>query len=271
MAAGKGVAVCRHRGDLATAWSHITALRPPGERFLAEQVLNGWELSIHILTDGTTWCLFPSSQDHKPLLDHDRGPNTGGMGAFTPVQVCDHALLNQITETIIEPTLNGLRDRAIAYCGFLYFGLMITEAGPRLLEYNVRLGDPETQVLLPSLTSDLASALISCLDRSLDSQTLAFDAKARASIVLASPGYPSAPQIGHPVSGIEQASGTALVFHAGTAVQDHQLLTSGGRVLSVVGQGDVLGEALDHAYGACKHIHFHGMHYRTDIGRRPLR
>lgn len=268
LAAGKGVAVCKDREDLESAWERITTLRPASERFLAEQVLDGWELSIHVLTDGATWCLFPSSQDHKPLLNQDRGPNTGGMGAFSPVHECTPSLIDEISRDIISPTLEGLRDRSIPYCGFLYFGLMITPEGPFLLEYNVRLGDPEAQVLLPSLTSDLLPALLSCLDGDLDSHALAFDKRALASIVLASPGYPDMPEIGYPISGIEQAAETALVLHAGTTRHHGQVQTSGGRVLSVVGRGDALCDALDQAYAACEQIRFTGMHYRTDIGRR---
>ena len=270
LAAGKGVAVCFDREELLPAWKRIAALGSEGEGLLAEQVLDGWELSVHILTDGNTWCLFPSSQDHKPLLDQDLGPNTGGMGAFSPVEGCTSDLMAQIAECIIEPTLQGLRDRSISYCGFLYFGLMITSEGPSLLEYNVRLGDPEAQVLLPALTSDLACALMRCLDGTLDPHTLAFEHRSFASVVLASPGYPDAPQIGHSLSGIERAAETALVFHAGTTNDRHGLRTSGGRVLGVVGDGEILTEALDQAYAACREIAFSGMHYRTDIGRRSL-
>lgn len=271
LAAGKGVAVCRHREELLRAWKRVAAMGSEGgEGLLAEQVLDGWELSVHILTDGNTWCLFPSSQDHKPLLDQDLGPNTGGMGAFSPVEGCTSGLMAQIAERIIDPTLQGLRDRSIPYCGFLYFGLMITPEGPFLLEYNVRLGDPEAQVLLPALTSDLACSLMCCLDGTLDSHALAFDERVFASVVLASPGYPDAPGIGHLISGIERAAETALVFHAGTTSDHSGLRTSGGRVLGVVGQGETLSEALDQAYTACREIAFSGMHYRTDIGRRSL-
>lgn len=268
LASGKGVAVCRSREEIESEWRRITALRPKGERYLAEELIDGWELSIHILTDGSTWCLFPSSQDHKQLLAGDRGPNTGGMGAFSPVRACTDTLLQQISSDVIEPTLQGLAYESIPYCGFLYFGLMITATGPVVIEYNVRLGDPEAQVLLPALTSDLVPALMDCVQGTLAPGALTFSNRHIADIVLASPGYPSAPVVGQPISGIFAASETALVFHAGTRHEGGNLLTSGGRVLSVVGQGSTLENALDQAYEACHLIQFPGMHYRTDIGRR---
>lgn len=268
LASGKGVAVCRDRTEVASEWERITALRPEGERFLAEELIDGWELSIHILTNGSSWCPFPSSQDHKPLLNGDRGPNTGGMGAFSPVRACTDALFQQISKDIIQPTLDGLARESIPYCGFLYFGLMITETGPVVIEYNVRLGDPETQVLLPALTSDLVPALLDCVKGTLTPDAVTFDDQHVVDIVLASPGYPSTPIVGQLIDGVSAASEMALVFHGGTERQDGKLLTSGGRVLSIVGQASSLEIALSRAYAACQRIRFPGMQMRTDIGRR---
>jgi phosphoribosylamine---glycine ligase len=268
LASGKGVAVCRDCTEVASEWARITSLRPDGERFLAEELIDGWELSIHILTDGSSWCLFPSSQDHKSLLNGDLGPNTGGMGAFSPVRACTDTLLQQISKDVIQPTLDGLAHESIPYCGFLYFGLMITEKGPVVIEYNVRLGDPETQVLLPTLTSDLVPALLDCMRGTLAPDAITIGNQHVVDIVLASPGYPSAPIVGQPIDGLSAASESALVFHGGTLKQDGVLLTSGGRVLSVVGQADSLKEARESAYTACRHIRFPGMQLRTDIGQR---
>jgi len=268
LAAGKGVSVCRERTDLPPEWERIQAFRGAGEPVLAEEILDGWELSIHVLTDGETYCLFPTSQDHKPLLDGDRGPNTGGMGAFGPVSACDGKLLACIRSEIIEPTLRGLTADSILYRGFLYFGLMITDHGPRVLEYNVRLGDPEAQVLLPALEADLLPALTGCLDSRLQPDALAFTSDVHVTVVLASPGYPTAPETGRIIEGVDELDPSHLVFHAGTARRDDRLVTSGGRVLSAVGRGITLDDALTAAYETCSRIRFDGMQYRTDIGRR---
>jgi len=268
LAGGKGVGVCRSREEIDRAWARIVGMRPAGERFLAEELLIGWELSVHVLTDGAAWCLLPTSQDHKPLLDGDRGPNTGGMGAFSPVPACARALAVRIADEIVGPTLAGLADEGIRYCGFLYFGLIITEGGPRVLEYNVRLGDPETQVLLPALESSLSAALVACLDEDLPPEALRFDGRSRVGVVLASAGYPGSPETGKRIDGMEAASESALLFHAGTERREGRIHTAGGRVLTVVGEGEDLGEAIERAYAACETIRFDGVQYRNDIGRR---
>ncbi len=270
LAGGKGVAVCRRPEDIEVEWQRVNALRPAGELFVAEELVEGWELSIHVLTDGSTWCLFPSSQDHKPLLNGDRGPNTGGMGAFSPVPTCDEALIKRIVSGVVEPTLQALARESIGYCGFLYFGLMITSEGPVVLEYNVRLGDPETQVLLPALTSDLAPALWSCLNGTLSSDALSFGTGFTAGVVLASPGYPGSAQTGARIDGDPVSSDDAWIFHAGTKVVNdgHGWITTGGRVLTVVGRGSTIEDACARAYAACGGVRFDGMQMRTDIGRR---
>lgn len=270
LAAGKGVAVCCGPDELDREWARIGALRPNGERFLAEERLDGWELSVHILTDGRTWCPLPMSQDHKPLLDGDRGPNTGGMGAFSPVAACDEVLMRRIADEIVEPTLGGLAADSIDYRGFLYFGLMITEAGPHVLEYNVRLGDPEAQVLLPAITPGLSAALIACLDGDLTPDALRFGEHSFVGVVLVSAGYPISPETGRRIDGIEAAAETALVFHAGTVRRGKRVYSSGGRVLNVVGDAGEFEDAIDRAYTACNCIHLEGMQFRTDIGRRGI-
>jgi len=271
LAGGKGVSVCRSPEDIEREWLRITALRPAEGRYLAEERLDGWELSIHVLTDGSAWWLLPTSQDHKQLLDGDRGPNTGGMGAFSPVAACDSELTARIIHEIVEPTIVGLGEEGIGYHGFLYFGLMITDSGPKVLEYNVRLGDPETQVLVPAVLSGLSSALVASVEGNLAANPLEFGSGSRAGVVLASAGYPARPETGKTLRGLDAASETALIFHAGTKRQGAEIRTSGGRVLAVVGQGAHLEDAVVHAYAACRRIAFEGMHFRADIGRRDVR
>ena len=271
LAGGKGVSVCRSSEDIDREWLRITALRPPEERYVAEERLEGWELSVHVLTDGSAWCLLPTSQDHKQLLDGDRGPNTGGMGAYSPVAACDSALMDRIVREIVEPTIVGLGEEGISYRGFLYFGLMITDSGPKVLEYNVRLGDPETQVLVPAILSGLSAALVASVESNLAADALEFGSGSRAGVVLASAGYPTDPKTGKAIRGLGTAAETALVFHAGTETQGAEVRTSGGRVLAVVGRGEHLEEALERAYTGCRQVSFDGMHFRTDIGRRESR
>jgi len=268
LAAGKGVIVCRDAAELADAWIRLTTLRPIGEQYLAEARLDGWELSLLILTDGKAWCAFPPSQDHKPLLDGDRGPNTGGMGAFCPVPGCDAALMRTIETRIIEPTLAGLRGEGLPYTGFLYFGLMITAEGPQVLEYNVRLGDPEAEVILPALETDLCAMVGACLDGRLSEFDVHFSSDFFVDVVLASPGYPGSVECGVPIRGLNRA-GDALVFHAGTRIQDGILVTAGGRVLNIVGSGPSLDRAIERAYAAVDRIGFDGVVFRRDIGARP--
>jgi len=266
LAAGKGVVVCREAEELSQAWEHVSTLCPE-DRLFAEVCLSGWELSLVVITDGKTWRAFPPTQDHKQLLDGDRGPNTGGMGAFTPVKRCDADLLRTIEATIIEPTLGGLREEGIPYTGFLYFGLMITDAGPQVLEYNVRMGDPEAQVILPALDGDLLELLVAAMEGCLHSTTPGFREEAFVDVVLASSGYPHVYPTGYPIHGLNDTSGS-LVFHAGTRIEDETVVTAGGRVLNVVAAGASLQEAIDRVYIDVGRIRFEGMTYRKDIGRR---
>ena len=272
LASGKGVVVCRNAAELEAAWHYVQSLRPSGERFLAEACLEGWELSVMILTDGETWRAFPASQDHKPLLDGDRGPNTGGMGAFCPVPACSHDLMHSIEESVIRPTLAGLRADGLPYRGFLYFGLMLTADGPQLLEYNVRLGDPEAEALLSALDSDLCEAIVASLDGGLADVDLRFSTDFFVDVVLASPGYPGTCEIGHAVSHlampVERPDRGGRVFHGATKLQDGLSMTAGGRVLHVVGSAPTLDEAIARTYDTVKQVAFDGAVYRGDIGQR---
>ena len=264
LAAGKGVFVCPDPKEALPALKEIERRHGANAPVVVEELLEGPEVSVMGVTDGKTIRLFPTSRDHKRLLDGDRGPNTGGMGAYTPVADVDAKTLAIIEKTVVAPTLQGLAAEGIAYRGFLYFGLMMTAAGPKLLEYNARLGDPETEVLLPALEGELLPALLASFDGTLDRQSFAFKPGVVVDVVLAAEGYPGDLRPGAPISGVEEAD--ALVFHSGTERRAGTLVAAGGRVLNVVAQGADLDAARRKAYAACKKIHFRGMHYRTDIG-----
>ena len=218
------------------------------------------------IVSGQSIQLFPPSRDHKRLQDGDQGPNTGGMGAYTPVPDVGPAQMAEIRKLVIEPTLAGLGAEGIPYRGFLYFGLMLTANGPKLLEYNARLGDPETEVLLPALAGDLLPAILASFDGTLDRHPLACKPGVVIDVVLAAGGYPGDIQKGVPIIGIADAD--ALVFHAGTEIRNGALTVAGGRVLNVVAHGADLAAARQKAYAACARIHFDGMQFRTDIGGR---
>ena len=264
LAAGKGVFVCPDPQEGIPALKEIERRHGVNAPIVVEELLEGPEVSIMGVTDGKTIQLFPTSRDHKRLRDGDQGPNTGGMGAYTPVADLDAATLTEIEKTIIAPTLKGLGEEGIAYRGFLYFGLMLTPAGPKLLEYNARLGDPETEVLLPALDGDLLPVLLASFDGTLEQHPFVFKSGVVVDVVLAAGGYPGDIRPGTPISGVAEAD--ALVFHSGTEVRDGVLVATGGRVLNVVAQGADLAAARRKAYAACKAIHFDGMQYRTDIG-----
>ena len=266
LAAGKGVFVCPDPAEAPAALQEIGRRHGPNAPIVVEELLEGPEVSIMGVVFGTSIQLFTPSRDHKRLLDGDRGPNTGGMGAYTPVPDVDAARLNEIRRTIIEPTLKGLSEEGIAYRGFLYFGLMLTAAGPKLLEYNARLGDPETEVLLPALDGPLLPTLLASFDGTLDRHPFSFKPGAVVDVVLAAGGYPGDVRAGVPITGADVTD--ALTFHAGTEIRSGALTVAGGRVLNVVAHGADLADARQKAYAACGQIHFDGMQYRTDIGGR---
>lgn len=273
LAAGKGVIVCRSAEEMDAAWRRLHEICPGKGATLVEERLEGWELSIHAVTDGTDYVLLPSSQDHKPLLDGDRGPNTGGMGAFCPVPACTDDLLRRIRREVIEPTLDGLRADGVDYRGILYAGLMITPEGPQVLEYNVRLGDPETEVLLPAIASDPVALFLACAEGRLADETLTLHDGYFVDVVLASEGYPQRYPSGFPIIGLDAAptehgNAGAWIFHAGTQRDGDWVLTAGGRVLNVVAHALTLDEAIDRAYALCDCIDFEGKTLRRDIGRR---
>lgn len=272
LAAGKGVVVTEsiaEARDTVRAYLSGEAFGPAGTTLVIEEGLSGPELSVFAACNGTTAVLFGSAQDFKRVGDGDTGPNTGGMGTFSPVPGVDASLLGEVMDRAVEPTLAALRNEGVDYRGFLFCGLMLTPDGPKVLEYNVRFGDPEAQVILPRLRSDLADLLA----RAADGQAIEapqFAAAASVCVVLASEGYPGNPRTGDVIVGLDAASGLddVDVFCAGVAADEQgRLVTSGGRVLGVVGHGDNLALARTRAYDAVAHISWPGMHYRSDIAR----
>lgn len=274
LAAGKGVVVCADSAEAEEAIDALLSSRLAGDagrRLVLEERLEGEEVSFQVLTDGKTVLPLIPTQDHKRVWDDDRGPNTGGMGAYCDDHILSESLTRKVAEEIVLPTLDGLRAEGIDYRGVLYCGLMITRQGPQVLEYNVRFGDPETQPLLFRLRSDLAEILLSLARGDLQSGTLSWEPGASACVVACSGGYPGDYPTGKPIMGLEEAETTgAKVFHAGTARRNGALVTAGGRVLGVTAGGPDLAAATQKAYEGITKIHFEGMHYRRDIARKGL-
>ncbi|MDP8956126.1 MAG: phosphoribosylamine--glycine ligase [Actinomycetota bacterium] len=271
LAAGKGVTIAEDRATAERALRDCLVDRvfgDAGRRVLVEEYVEGFEVSAMALVDGRTVKPLAFAHDYKRAFDGDRGPNTGGMGSFSPVPPVDAATETEIRETILERTAAALDAEGIRYRGVLYAGLMITPDGPKVLEFNCRFGDPETQVVMPRLQSNLGEALLACVEGNLGDYELKWTSEACVGVVLASAGYPGTVQAGVPISGLEEASrfdGVQL-FHAGTAAQDGRVLTAGGRVLTVTALGEDHGDARQRAYQACSRVRFDGMHYRRDIG-----
>jgi phosphoribosylamine--glycine ligase len=276
LAAGKGVILPETPGEAEATLRDIMLDKQfgaAGDEVLIEERLTGPEVSVFAFCDGQTALLMPTAQDHKRAFNNDEGPNTGGMGAYAPAPICSPALLAEIDQTVIRPTLAGLAAEGSPYVGVLYAGLMLTPAGPRVLEFNCRFGDPETQVLLPLLQSDLLEIVERSVEGRLTGLELEWADACAATVVLASGGYPGSYDKGKVIRGLDEAAEQAgvTIFHAGTARRgDDALVTAGGRVLNVTGVAADLPSALARAYEGIKHIHFDDMHYRTDIGWRAV-
>lgn len=275
LAAGKGVIVPDSPQEAEDALRQIMLQREfgsAGDQVVIEERIEGEEISLLAFTDGTTVKVMPPAQDHKRLLDGDMGPNTGGMGAYAPVPctICSSELIEHLTRTILQPTVDGLRDEGLPFVGVLYAGLMMTAEGPRVLEFNCRFGDPETQVILPLLDTDLFEIAVACAEGRLEQLDVRWRSGASACVVLASQGYPGKYCTGCEIRGLDSVSAPALVFHAGTKLVGEHVVTAGGRVLNVTGVADTLPHALSIAYDAVAQISFEGMQFRRDIGRRAL-
>src|SRR5581483_4396766 len=271
LALGKGVVIA---ADTAAARAAIDEMMnrarfgDAGRRIVIEDFLRGTECSLHALVDGSSYRLLESARDHKRALDGDKGPNTGGMGALSPADNWNRKLQSQFEAEIMQPLLRGLLQEGITFRGLLYPGLIMTDDGPRVLEFNCRFGDPETQVLLPRMKSDLSPLLEATIDGNLSKRAIEWDTRAAVTVVLASGGYPGKYETGKTISGLDEAAKLedVQIFHAGTKRANGELKTAGGRVLAITALGSTLEAARARAYEAVVRIHFENCHYRRDIG-----
>ncbi|KJS15878.1 MAG: phosphoribosylamine--glycine ligase [Peptococcaceae bacterium BRH_c4b] len=274
LAAGKGVIVAATEQEAVDAVRLIMSQRAfgsAGDMVVIEECLVGEEVSILAFTDGETVIPMLPAQDHKQIYDGDRGPNTGGMGAYAPAPVCTPELYNFALEKILAPTVKGMASEGRSYRGVLYAGLMVTADGPKVLEYNARFGDPEAQPVLMLLETDLVEIMEAIIDRRLADIEIKWKKGAAVCVVLASGGYPGSYRKGDVISGLGQETAGVMVFHAGTALRDGTVVTSGGRVLGVTALGDDIPSAINQAYAGVRNISFEGMSYRKDIGQKALR
>jgi len=275
LAAGKGVVIADDRAAAESAIRSMMSERrfgAAGDRVVVEECLTGPEVSFFVVCDGRRAVPLGTAQDHKRIFDDDRGPNTGGMGAFAPSPLVDAPLAARIMRDIVEPVVSGMAEEGDPFRGFLYVGLMLTPAGPHVIEFNVRLGDPEAQVILPLIEEPLLPILIAGANGRLAQSTIRLGAEKFVGVVVASRGYPESAESGRAVHGVDLAEAIdgVSVYHAGTALDGGRLVTSAGRVLTVVGRGRDFREAIARAYAGVLQISFDGMQYRTDIGRRAL-
>ena len=274
LAAGKGAIVAE---DLASAKEAIRRImverifKEAGTKVVVEDFLEGEEVTILAFSDGKTIIPMVSAQDHKRIYDGDRGPNTGGMGAYAPTLMVDDRLMKRIYDEILEPTILGLEKEGRDFKGILYAGLMISEGGPKVMEFNCRFGDPETQVLLPLLENDIAEIFLSIIEGELELEEIEWTDHYAVCVVLAAPGYPERYEKGLEIFGLERVKEEAIVFHAGTKIQNGKFITDGGRVLGVTATDKSMEKAISKAYAAVDKIKFKGIQYRRDIGRKALK
>jgi phosphoribosylamine--glycine ligase len=283
LSAGKGVFVCGNLERAKAALAELSKMES-ASRIIVEEYLAGEELSFFVITDGRTLLPLPSAQDHKPIFDNDRGPNTGGMGAYAPAPLCTPKLEKIIMETIMRPAVEGLAAEGTPFRGLLYAGLIVSLSGPKLLEFNARFGDPETQALMPLFKGDLAKTLLAAANGTLHEIDLQWHDRYSVCVVMSSKGYPGPYATGEAITGLDEANAMpdAIVFEAGVSKVPRKVvtggteswvetpLTNGGRVLGVTGLGDTIGQAIDTAYKAVSAIKFEGAHYRTDIGAKAV-
>jgi phosphoribosylamine--glycine ligase len=275
LAAGKGVIVCKTIEEAVQSVDRIMVEKIFGEagnRVVVEEYLVGEEASYIAFTDGKAILPMASSQDHKPIFDGDQGPNTGGMGAYSPAPVVTDDVNEKIIEKVLRPIIYGMGEEDRTYKGVLYAGLMIHEGHPKVLEFNARFGDPETQPVLMRMKGDIVPILEACMKGTLSQHRIEWDRRASVCVVMASKGYPGDYEKGKVIAGLKEVSRMegVFVFHAGTALKDGQVLTNGGRVLGVTGLGEDISRAIERAYEAVKKISWDGFHYRMDIGQKAL-
>jgi phosphoribosylamine--glycine ligase len=276
LAAGKGVVIAEEQEVAEQTIADVMRDRKfgaAGDRLVVEECLRGPEVSFFLVCDGTRAVPIGTAQDHKRIFDGDRGPNTGGMGAFAPSPLVDPALEARVMGEIVRPVLAGMASEGHPFHGFLYVGLMLTPAGPKVIEFNVRLGDPETQVVLPLIDEPLLPLLVAGAAGALNQTSISVGSERFTGVVLASRGYPESSESGRPITGIDKAEAIpgVAVYHAATSQRGGQLLTAGGRVLTVVGRGRDFPEAIERAYAGVQEISFDGMQYRHDIGRKAFK
>ncbi len=269
LAAGKGVIITSDEAEAKATMREMLEDKKFGEasaKVLVEEFLNGIELSVFVLTDGEDYVILPEAKDYKRIGDGDTGPNTGGMGSVSPVPFADAAFMKKVEEEVIKPTVAGLKKEQIPFKGFIFVGLMNVNGEPYVIEYNTRMGDPETQSVMARIQSDFLELLLAAAKGELKDKTIAVDSDFALTIVVASDGYPDEYEKGKTISGLEEATG-ALVFHAGTRKQNNVVLTDGGRVLGITGKGKTLKAAQANAYAAAEKINWDGVYYRWDIGK----
>jgi phosphoribosylamine--glycine ligase len=276
LAAGKGVVVCSSKDAGVSAVESMMDrrdFRDAGSRILIEECLEGEEASILVITDGKDCVPLASAQDHKRIFDGDNGPNTGGMGAYSPAPVMTAELMDSVMKDIIKPAIAAMGKEGARYTGVLYAGIMVTSAGPKVLEFNCRFGDPETQAILPRLKSDIIELIEASIDDEIDMAAPEWDERPCVSVVLSSGGYPGEYETGFEIDGLDalEKSKDVVVFHAGTKISEGKTVTSGGRVLSVTALGSDIKDAIDRCYNAVNLVEFEGMHFRRDIGHRALK
>lgn len=268
LAAGKGVLICTDREEALQEFEAMIRLAKFGEagkKVVVEQFLTGIELSVFVMTDGVSYKLLPEAKDYKRIGEGDTGLNTGGMGAVSPVPFASGDFMDKVEKRIIRPTVEGLRKESLDYRGFIFFGLINIGGDPYVIEYNCRMGDPETEVVMPRLKSDLVQLLVAVARQQLAGETLEFDERAGATVILVSGGYPGDYEKGKEITGLAEVEGS-LVFHAGARQDEERLLTNGGRVMAITTLADDLKSAVDHSTGEAAKIVFEGKYFRTDIG-----
>ena len=272
LAAGKGVVICSSIEEAEKVFKEMLLESKFGKasaKVVVEEFLTGIEISVFIATDGTNYKVLPSAKDYKRIGENDTGPNTGGMGAVSPVPFADDSFMKKVEENIIKPTIKGLKSEQIDYKGFIFLGLINVNGEPMVIEYNARMGDPETQVVFPRISSDLVDLLFGCTQGTLDQVELTIDPKSACTVVMVSGGYPESYRKGLTIKGLSTATDN-LIFHAGTSSQDGLILTNGGRVLAVTASGNDLSSALNSAYDTVDQIGWEDVYYREDIGQDLL-
>jgi phosphoribosylamine--glycine ligase len=268
LAAGKGVIICQDKTEAQRELTGMMAHKKFGEAsstVVIEQFLEGIELSVFVITDGKDYKILPEAKDYKRIGEHDTGLNTGGMGSISPVPFADKAFMENVERKIIKPTIEGLQKEDIPFTGFIFFGLMKTGDEPQVIEYNVRMGDPEAETVIPRIKSDLLELILAAVNGTLHEQELDIHPEHAAAVMMVSGGYPQKYEKGIPITGADSPS-ESIIFHAGTAIKNNHLVTSGGRVLAVTALGNSMNNAIKQAYADCEKIHFDKQYYRKDIG-----